>query len=160
GPWRRIVQFMPDLSRRQVVESARQLWSRDMYGRIADRMFAEHPAVGIGVGGFYYQAADILYLINHSERPPDNAQNWYRQQLAELGILGSAGWIVWLGVCLWMLLFRRGPDDRPGTAGAVKGSMIGLAAASLLGIPTQDTAASITFVVLAAWCLKLTGAEE
>jgi hypothetical protein len=158
GPWRRIVQFVPELSRAQIVESALQLWSRDMYGRIADRMFAEHPAVGIGVGGFYYQAADILYLINHSERPPDNAQSWYRQQLAELGLVGSVGWIVWMGMWIWLFAFRRGPGDRSAIAGAVKGSMIGLAAASLLGIPTQDTAASITFIVLAAWCLKLTGA--
>src|SRR5439155_20078600 len=28
------------------------------------------------------------------------------------------------------------------------------------GMPTQDVAASITFVVLAGWCLKLTGAGE
>ena len=159
GPWRRIVQFVPELSRTQIVVSAQQLWTRDMYGRIADRMFAEHPAVGIGVGGFYYQAADILYLINHTERPPDNAQNWYRQQLAELGILGSVGWIVWLGMCLWTFMFRRGPGDRSAIVGGVKGSITGLGAASLLGIPTQDAAASITFVVLAAWCLKLTGVD-
>jgi hypothetical protein len=105
-------------------------------------MLAEHPAVGIGVGGFNYQYADILYLINRSERPPDNAQNWYRQQLAELGWLGSAGWIAWTGMFIWMLI-RRGSADRDVLLSAVKGAVVGLGAASLVGMPTQDAAASI-----------------
>ena len=93
GPWKRIVQFVPDLSSRQIVFSAEQLWLRD-YGPIAHRMIAEHPLVGVGLGGFNYLYADMLYLMSGSERPPDNAQNWYRQQLTELGVLGSAGLVM------------------------------------------------------------------
>jgi hypothetical protein len=70
------------------------------------------------------------------------------------------GWIVWTGMFLWMLVRHRGPDDRRATVGAVKGAVLGLGAASLLGMPTQDTAASISFVVVAAWCLKLTADDE
>jgi len=154
GPWKRIVQFVPDLSSRQIVFSAEQLWLRD-YGPIAHRMIAEHPLVGVGLGGFNYLYADILYLMSGSERPPDNAQNWYRQQLTELGVLGSAGWIVWTGLFIWMLVARGGAMNRRPTVFAVKGSIVAVGLASLVGMPTQDAAVSFTFVVLAAWCLKL-----
>ncbi|HEV3214153.1 MAG TPA: O-antigen ligase family protein [Vicinamibacterales bacterium] len=159
GPWRRIVQFLPELSEKQIVFSAERLWSRDMYGLVADRMIAEHPAVGIGIGGYNYQYADILYLMNGTTLPTDNAQNWYRQQLAELGLLGSVGWIAWASIFIWMLVVCHGSDPRRILVSAVKGAVVGLGVASLLGMPTQDTAASITFVVLAAWCLKLVGAD-
>jgi hypothetical protein len=167
GPLKRVRDFAQGLeasghpvsTRAGLVHSARQLWERD-YGPAAHLMIAEHPFVGVGVGGFYYQYADALYLIHRPVLPVDNAQNWFRQQLAELGLLGSAGWIVWTGMFLWMLVRHRGPDDRRAMVGAAKGAVIGLAAASLVGMPTQDTAASISFVVLAGWCLKLTGVER
>jgi len=158
GPVKRIHQFFPQYSGSEIAFSLRQLWERDMYGPIAHRMIAEHPLVGVGVGGFNYLYADVLYLIDRSERPPDNSQNWYRQQLAELGLLGSAGWIGFVALFGWLLARTRMPEERRPIAAAVKGSVIGLALASLLGMPTQDTAASITFVILAAWCLRLSGA--
>jgi hypothetical protein len=154
GPWRRLRQFTPLASTKELKFTIEQLWGRD-YGPFAERMIAEHPLVGIGPGGFNYLYADTLYLMGGTVRPPDNAQNWYRQQLAELGLLGSAGWIVWAALFGWALISCRGPRDRLPMIAALKGSVLGLAAASLLGMPTQDTAASITFVVLATWCLKM-----
>jgi hypothetical protein len=56
-----------------------------------------------------------------------------------------------------MLSRRPDVDQKSVIAAAVKGAILGLAAASLLGIPTQDTAASITFVVFACWCMRLKG---
>jgi len=149
--------IVPSLSRSDLQFAAYQLWARDMYGTVAMRMVAEHPLVGVGIGGFHFQFGDLLYRINRTGRPPDNAQNWYRQQLAEFGVLGSLGWIAWTLMFVWMLARRPDADKRSAIAGAVKGAILGLAAASLLGIPTQDTAASITFVVFACWCMRLKG---
>jgi hypothetical protein len=42
----------------------------------------------------------------------DNAQSWYRNQLAELGLLGSVGWLAWsvmLGIFAWR---ARAEDER------------------------------------------------
>jgi hypothetical protein len=131
-----------------------------MYGTAALQMIAAHPLAGVGIGGFHFQFGDVLYRMNGSGRPPDNAQNWYRQQLAELGVLGSVAWIAWLAAFTWMLARRPDAEGSRVIAGGVKGAILGLAAASLLGIPTQDAAASITFVVFACWCMRLKGLPQ
>jgi len=152
---RRAMTLVPSLSADGLHDTLLNLWGRDGYGTAADQMIVEHPYVGVGVGGYNYQFSDVLFLLNGSERPPDNAQNWFRQQLAELGILGSLGWIVWSGLFLWMLVTRPDPGGPDLTASAAKGAVFGLTAASLLGMPTQDTAVSISFVIVACWCMKL-----
>jgi hypothetical protein len=156
--WTRARAMVPSPSRENLQAAAYQLWSRDLYGTAALQMVAQHPFVGVGVGGFYYQFRDVLYRMNrNSERPLDNAQNWYRQQLAELGLVGSLGWIAWLAMFTWMLARCPDPEGSRVKAGAAKGAVFGLATASLFGMPTQDTAASISFVVVACWCVKLKG---
>jgi hypothetical protein len=153
--WTRIKSIIPTFSSEAVHDTIYQLWSRDWYGTVAVKMIAEHPFVGVGVGGFNYQFSEVLYRINGTARPPDNAQNWYRQQLAEIGIVGSLGWISWMCLFGWLMARRSEPQERPVVGGAAMGAILGLSAASLLGMPTQDAAASITFVVMACWYLKL-----
>jgi O-Antigen ligase len=155
--WGRAKGMVPTLSRQDLTAAAYQLWSRDLYGTTALAMVAEHPLVGVGVGGFNYLYGDVMFRISGAGRPPDNAQNWYRQQLAELGLIGSLGWMTWLGMFIWMLARRPDVEGTRAMAGAAQGAILGLAAASLLGMPTQDTAASITFVVMLYWCLQLKG---
>ncbi len=156
GPWVRMRDLLPSFSKAAIRNAAYQLWSRDLYGTAAEMMIADHPLVGVGVGGFNYQYGEALYRLKVNERPPDNAQNWYRQQLAELGLLGSVGWILWT-IAFLRILLRRRARGVPLYLGAAAGGVAGVAAASLLGVPTQDTAASISFVVFACWCLKQTG---
>jgi hypothetical protein len=111
----------------------------------------------VGVAGFNYQYGEVLYRVWKAERPPDNAQNWYRQQLAELGVVGSLGWIIWMALFAWMLIRCPDADGTRVTSGAVKGAILGMAAASMLGMPTLDAAVSISFVVVTCWCVKLKG---
>lgn len=153
----RFRNMVPSLSREDLQTAAYQLWSRDMYGTAAVQMIAKHPLVGVGVGGFNYQFGDVLYLLNATARPTDNSQNWFRQQLAELGVLGSAGWIAWTVLFIWMLATRPDPAGRRLIIAGTVGAIAGLVSASLLGMPTQDTAVSISFVVIACWCMKLKG---
>jgi hypothetical protein len=81
--------------------------------------------------------------------PPDNAQNWYRHQLAEFGIAGSLAWIAWVVVIAVALWPRRGSVPRPGAL--LRAPLLGFALASLLGAPGQDPAIVITFWVFVFW---------
>ena len=69
----------------------RVLWSRDGYGTISMAVIAEHPWVGVGPGAFAIVAPDYAVEVIGALLPPDNAQNWWRHQWAELGLLGAAG---------------------------------------------------------------------
>ncbi len=154
--------LVPDLSVRTLGAALHELWDRNRYGAAAVRMIAEHSLVGVGVGGFHVQVPDAAYLNGYVGQPSDNAQNWFRHQLAELGILGSAGWLAFSATFVWLLLRRRGTDEEPLTAGGAKGAICGVGVASLLGMPTQSPTVLVTFLALTFWWVTLTGtpAEE
>jgi hypothetical protein len=160
------VQWLIPTSSESLHYVVREVWDRAGYGTIAARMIAEHPFVGVGIGNFSLQVADVAHLTQHRVMVPDNAQNWYRHQLAETGLLGSVGWIVWTGLVVWLLIRRRSPrsdavsaqPDRPSErhdVGAAKGALVGLGVTSLLGMPTQDAAVTLTFIGFAFWCIRL-----
>ena len=84
------------------------------------------------------------------EVPFDNAQNWFRHQLAELGIVGCAGWLC--GSCSSPALLSgagRNPNAVP--AASLKGALLGLTAASMLGVPSLSPAITLTFWTFAFW---------
>lgn len=153
GPLARLGQSLDERSHtRAWSRVAVDLWERDGYGTAALRFLEVSPLFGVGVGSFH------ALVIDHSRQDragllsPDNAQNWPRHQLAEHGILGSIGWLI------WMLLFagllwktRTGWTSRvPLLAVAALG---GLAAASQLGMPTQNAIVGFVAWTLVAWLL-------
>jgi hypothetical protein len=69
----------------------RVLWERNGYGPISMAVIAEHPWFGVGPGAFAIVAPDYAKELTGALLPPDNAQNWWRHQWAELGLLGAAG---------------------------------------------------------------------
>ncbi len=84
------------------------MWNRNTYGAVATRMIETYPWFGIGVGSFHVMFADFATARRAATMTvPDNAQNWYRHQLAEFGVIGSLAWIAWIGALL-ATLFRRG----------------------------------------------------
>jgi hypothetical protein len=124
-----------------------QLWRRNGYGSAAAAMIREHPLFGVGAGSFQMILPEFSV---HAGGPlsPDNAQNWYRHQLAEYGVVGSLGWIAWLVTFGAFVLRRR--FDSP-VASSARGMLVALAAISFVGMPGQDVAVSTTFWVIAAW---------
>jgi hypothetical protein len=82
---------------------------------------------------------------------PDNAQNWFRHQVAELGWIGASGYLIWSAVII-VFVARRLLHGDPAIA-ALAGPLAGFLAASLLGMPTQDVSALLTFWVFVAWLL-------
>ena len=151
GPWRRLVESLPGLS-------WAELWNRNGYGLNAGQMIREFPGFGVGVGSFHHLVLDYSRLPGGGGSIPiDNAQNWYRHQLAEFGIMGSVGWILWtLSFAAFVLRAAPSPQTRS-AAGAIKGALIAIALISMLGMPTQSIAVTLTFWTLAFWYAQLAG---
>jgi hypothetical protein len=130
---------------------ARYLWERDGYGSTAVRIIADQPAVGIGVGTFHALVIDYSHEL--IPRPPvggDNAQNWIRHQLAELGLIGSVGWAAFM-LMLFASLIRGSRPSREPAAIVVAGAIVGLGLASMLGMPTQHALVLMTCWTFIAW---------
>jgi hypothetical protein len=131
----------------------RVVWNRDGYGIVADRMIASHPLFGVGVGSFHELTGELMPGL-----AADNAQNWYRHQLAELGIVGSLGWLAFVLAFLWSVVRARA--EQPAAAWTLRSMLLVFAAISLVGMPGQDPAVAVTFWTMAAWCLHAIGTSE
>lgn len=107
-------------------------WDRDGYGPAALAMIADHPWVGIGPGTFGGLVADYAQRATGLVLPPDNAQNWWRHQAAELGLLGALPAFVCSLLALVALVraLRRGPTA------AAAAPLIGLGLLALMSPPT------------------------
>ncbi len=156
GPWQRLLPMLPSLSWVSVGELIVELWNRNGYGAAATQMFLENPLVGVGVGAFNVISPDVAALLGYGRVVPDNAQNWFRHQLVEFGLLGSVGWLVWVWMFLRLLADRR-LIAAGSSARLVRGALVALGLASLVGMPTQNPALALTFWTLAFWYALLVG---
>jgi hypothetical protein len=127
-----------------------ELWTRGGYGTAALMMIREHPFAGIGLGAFHVFVPDYRVFVGQT-LPFDNAQNWWRHQAAELGILGGTMLFAWSGVLIWKVLFGRTAPRQEFTARAVRGLLVALGLCSLLGMPTQSPLVLLWFMLLVAW---------
>jgi O-antigen ligase/polysaccharide polymerase Wzy-like membrane protein len=155
GPLRRLWQTLPALSTDSVRSFAAEMWNRNRYGSAATAMIRQFPLFGVGVGCFSILLPDFAILIGGGPLPPDNAQNWYRHQFVEFGLIGSVGWIAWVVVFGWFVLRRR-PSD-PAAAWTARGMLIAFALISLFGMPGQDVMVVVTFWTVAFWYVSLVG---
>ena len=131
-----------------------QLWARGGYGTVAVQMTREHPLAGVGAGGYRYLAPDYFRVLANMQLPPDNAQNWWRHQLAELGISGSLLVLVWSGLVAWHVLARGRSANRT-QAWTARGLLAGIGLCSLFGMPTQNPIVLLWFFFLVAWLTTL-----
>ena len=53
-------------------------------------MTREYPLTGVGAGSYRVLAPDYWRAMANDSLPLDNAQNWWRHQIAELGVFGGA----------------------------------------------------------------------
>lgn len=155
GPWRRLQSMSSTWSRDSVVEVMRELWNRGNYGAHASQMIRDFPYFGVGVGTFHFLVIDYSRVIGLRVVSPDNAQNWYRHQFAEFGLVGSIGWILWVASFGWFVLTTRTSGRRGLSASAVKGILVAIAFISLVGMPTQNAAVTMTFWTMAFWYVSL-----
>ncbi len=131
------------------------LWDRGGYGPIALRMTREYPLTGVGIGSYRTLAPDYWRAMANDALPLDNAQNWWRHQIAELGVFGGAliiGFSILVG---WRVLTGRDGNADPASAWTVRALLVGLGATSLFGMPTQNPVVLCWFFGLVAWFARL-----
>jgi len=148
NPLSRMREFQHLLDTRGAVELAREFWRRNGYGSAATAMIRDEPAHGVGVGTFTVLSADYAKIATGTALPTDNAQNWARHQIAELGLLGALGPLWW--ACLLVLVLFAGrvaPIDRD-RATIVKYAIVGFGVISMVGVPSQNL-----FVAMAMWTM-------
>src|SRR5262249_60500975 len=142
GVLHRFRETMPSGSASPVRDYLVEMWNRNGYGTGATAMLADYPLFGIGVGTFQSVVSDYVGGL-----PPDNAQNWIRQQLVEFGVLGSLGWMIWLAMFgFFVLRFRQSHNTATWIS---RGMLIAFGLISFLGVPGQDVAVAITFWAVA-----------
>jgi hypothetical protein len=144
GPLRRFID-MP------TGDAVSRLWSRGGYGTIALHMMRDYPLTGVGVGSYHIIAPDYWRAMANNKLQFDNAQNWWRHQAAELGLLGGWPVLIWSALIGWRVLWgRSGPDEFVASTTS-RGVLIGIGAASLLGVPTQNPIVLLWFFFLVGW---------
>ena len=90
----------PDLARTEITDANFAVLERLAHWRAGQRMFEDHPWLGVGIGN--YGAAYGDYALPHWYLPLGHAHNAFINFLAEIGVIGFAAFIVfWLGVA-WL----------------------------------------------------------
>jgi len=127
-----------------------ELWTRGGYGTAALMMIHDHPLAGIGLGAYHVFVPDYRVFIGQT-LPFDNAQNWWRNQAAELGLLGGTMLFAWSAVLAWKVFAGKAAPRQAFTATAVRGLLVGLGVCSMVGMPTQSPLVLLWFMLLVAW---------
>ncbi len=149
GPLARIAAMGDEISRSPRA-AIKELWARDGYGSAATAMIAAHPVTGVGVGQFHSHVGDYTPSSIGARLPPDNAQNWYRHQLAELGVLGSIGWIAWVSLVSHSLFRTRLAPSRYDLR-MLRWILIAFGVIHTVAMPGQELFVAMTFWTFAFW---------
>ena len=157
GPLPRLRNTAPALSAPSMVAFFKEMWNRNGYGMVATHLIREFPFFGVGLGAFHLVVPDYHFLLTRTVIPPDNAQNWYRHQLVEDGLVGSVGWMLWVATFAWFVLSAPVPESKRFSAILVKGTLVALGVISLVGMPTQNIAVAVTLWTFAFWYWLLAG---
>ena len=158
SPLARLVDTIPSPEDGGVAQLVRSLWERNGYGIAAARAVAEHPGAGVGVGAFPILAPEYFHLETGGLIPGDNAQNWWRHQIAELGFIGALPAIAMSMGILAMIVGGRPDAANRAVVTLLRGTLVGVGLASLVGVGTQHPALFVTFVTLVFWLGVLLGA--
>jgi hypothetical protein len=159
SPLQRVFDRLPRLEAGEMSRFGHEMWSRFGYGTAAADITAEHPLTGVGIGGFHVVSADYIYRALGRRLATDNAQTWWRHQVAELGLLGALP-SLWISVLIVGVLWRGVAYVEPlGVTTVIRAALVGVGLASLLGVPTQLPVSWLAFVTLVFWLIALPAAE-
>lgn len=161
----RLFARVPRLEAGELKRFADELWNRFDYGPAASQMVRDYPLTGIGVGAFHVIAPDYISRASGGKRRvgPDNAQNWWRHQVAELGLIGALPSLAMSLMILWLVVRTPGHENVTGVSTILRGVLIGVGLASLFGVPTQHPATALslaTVLFFFARSVDLTGPGE
>jgi hypothetical protein len=159
GPIERVQAMFPGGSLATWRWVASELWNRNGFGARAMDMIAEYPLFGVGVGAFHILMPDYAALYG-GPKVVDNAQNWFRHQFAEFGLIGSAGWLVWSAGFAWFVFGHHSTRPRVFGLWTGRGLLLAFGVISLVGMPAQNPLAAITFWTIAAAFVCRVGAPS
>lgn len=157
SPVTRFIQTFPvaTLTAGGITPLVTRVWDQYHYGATAWRMIHDFPWFGVGEGAFSLIVVDYGRAAGY-RLTVDNAQNWFRHQFAELGVVGSLGWIAWTLMFAYLIVTGRSHNrSKSSMTGIVRFLPIMFTLVSLAGMPTMSAPAAITFCVFAAWYLLL-----
>ena len=112
----------PDPARTEITDANFAVLERLAHWRAGQRMFEDHPWLGVGIGN--YGAAYGDYALPHWYLPLGHAHNVFINFLAEVGVIGVTAFILfWVGVA-W--LAWRGAASGDGYASALGVGILGV----------------------------------
>lgn len=150
GPVRRLLELPATIGGALDV-----LFLRDAYGPTAFTMFWDYPLTGVGISAYQVLAPDYRRLLDGGTLPFDTAQNWWRHQLAELGLLGAAIPFAWSGAIAWIVVRGRYAAADRATIIVVRSLLAGIGLGSVLQVPTQNPLVLLWFFLLLGWLILL-----
>jgi hypothetical protein len=150
SPLARLLEVLPS-GTDELATTAHNLWERGGYASLAARMVADYPWTGIGVGSFPLLARDVGVVTLAISVLGDNAQNWWRHQIIELGLLGALPAVALSIGVLSMLVAGTPVATHRGAVTVLRGTVLGVGLASLVGMPTQHPALFLTFGTIVFW---------
>jgi hypothetical protein len=149
-PLARLMEGMPSETG-GLATVAQNLWERGGYASLAARMVADYPWTGIGVGTFPLLAREVGVVTLAISVLGDNAQNWWRHQIIELGLLGALPAVALSIGILSMLVAGTPVATYRGAVTVIRGTVLGVGLACLVGVATQHPALFLTFVTIVFW---------
>jgi hypothetical protein len=150
SPLARLLEILPS-GTSGLAATAHSLWERGGYASLAARMVADYPWTGVGVGSFPILARDVGVVTLAISVLGDNAQNWWRHQIIELGLLGALPAVVLSIGVLSMLVAGTPVAQHRSAVTVIRGIVLGVGLASLVGMPTQHPALFLTFGTIVFW---------
>lgn len=156
----RLWQTLPVATGDSLSTFAVDMWERNGYGVAAVAMLREVPLTGVGPGAFPLFAPDYAKLARDLTIPPDNAQNWWRHQIAELGFLGALPAVLCsllVAATAWSLLRSR---SQPPQAMLLAGATAAVGFMGMVGPPTAHPIVLETAVVLFFWAGSLVWSSD
>ena len=150
GPIGRLWRTLPDASMASWQRFGFEMWNRYGYGGAAWAMIREFPWFGVGFGAF-----QLMLPFFAPGLAADNAQNWVRHLVAELGIVGASGAIAW--TVLFLIYLVRSMRKVVPAAWPLLGVLLAFGVVGLVGVPGQDLTVALTFWTTAFWFVSLVG---
>jgi hypothetical protein len=151
GPLRRLLE-RPAGATGGIVDA---VLSRGPYGATSLAIVRDYPVVGVGIGSYQLLSADYWRQMANDALPFDTAQNWWRHQLTELGVIGALPLFLWSAVIGWGAIRARAYPDRQFEATVVRGVIIAIGLASVIHVPTQTPLVLLWFFLLVAWMWRV-----
>lgn len=157
SPVTRLMESVPPMTSDGLRKFAvNELWNRwGPFGSAFVQIVRHFPLSGIGVGNFNHMFPDYAFILTGDRGHMDNAQSWYRHQLAELGFIGSLGWLLWLPRFSLLTVRTRGTGVERFPAAMIKSALLAVGLMSLVSMPTQSLPVALTVWVLVYWYVLL-----